>query len=50
MRPTHHGATIKSGISQSQYLDRMQRNKIEKLLRWKDEEKNKIKAKKELLE
>jgi hypothetical protein len=45
MRPAHRGASLKPGISQSQYLERMQKNKIEKLSRWKDEEKNKVIAK-----
>lgn len=36
--------------SQSQYLDRMLKNKIEKLSRLKDEEKNRVKAKRAQLE
>ena len=50
MRPVLRNSSFKPGISQSQYLDRMQRNKIEKLARLKDEEKNKVKAKKAQLE
>lgn len=44
LRPQYRGAASIKG-SQSQYLDRMQKNKIEKLSRWKDDEKNRVKAK-----
>ena len=39
----------KSGL-QSDYLDKMQKSKVEKLSRLADEEKNKVKAKREQLE
>ena len=43
MRPTHRGASVKG--TQSFYLDRMHKYQIERLSRLKDEEKNRVKAK-----
>jgi ribosomal protein L33 len=38
--------TSRAGL-QSDYLDKMQKNKIEKLMRFADEEKNRVQAKKD---